>query len=72
MQKGHLLAHGNAYEVLLQSDVQAELGASPLVADIASSLTLTGMDVRGNGYRPRSRQELLEAISLFHRQENNR
>jgi cobalt/nickel transport system ATP-binding protein len=72
LRNGQLLAHGNAAEVLLQPDVQAELGASPLVADIATSLTLTGMDVRVNGYLPRNKSELLKAISEVHRQENNR
>jgi cobalt/nickel transport system ATP-binding protein len=72
MQNGRLLAHGIAAEVLLQSDVQAELGVSPLVADITSALTLTGMDVRGKGYLPRSRSDLLKAISAFQRQENDR
>jgi cobalt/nickel transport system ATP-binding protein len=71
MQKGQLLAHGNAAEVLLQPEVQAELGASPLVADVAASLALTGMDVRDKGYLPRSRQELLATISAFHRQESD-
>ncbi|MFA7403287.1 MAG: ABC transporter ATP-binding protein [Pelobacteraceae bacterium] len=71
LRNGRLLAHGNAAEVLLQPDVQTELGASPLVADIATSLTLTGMDVRVNGYLPRSKSELLKAISELHRQENN-
>lgn len=71
LRNGTLLAHGPAAEVLLQPDVQNELGASPLVADIATSLALTGMDVRGKGYLPRSRRELLEAISQFHRQESN-
>ena len=70
LQKGQLLAQGNAAEILLQPEIQAELGASPLVAEIYSSLTLTGMDVRVNGYLPRSRSELLKAISKFHRQEN--
>jgi cobalt/nickel transport system ATP-binding protein len=70
LRKGQLLAQGSAAEVLLQPEIQAELGASPLVAEITSSLTLTGMDVRVNGYLPRSRSELLQVISEFHRQEN--
>jgi cobalt/nickel transport system ATP-binding protein len=75
LQRGQLLAQGKATEILLQPEIQAELGASPLVAEISSSLTLTGMDLhvngRVNGYLPRSRSELLKAISKFHRQENN-
>lgn len=70
LKSGQMLAHGDAADVLLQPDVQVELGAAPLVADIAASLALTGMDVRVNGYLPRSRQELLAAISAFHTQEN--
>jgi cobalt/nickel transport system ATP-binding protein len=70
LQKGRLLAHGTAAEVLLQPEVQAELGASPLVAEITRSLILTGMDVRVNGYLPRNRNGLMKAISEFHRQEN--
>jgi cobalt/nickel transport system ATP-binding protein len=72
LQKGRLLAQGAATELLQQPDVQAELGAAPVIADIAASLALTGMNVRGKGCLPRSRQELLAAISVFHRQENNR
>lgn len=70
LQQGRLLAQGSTTEVLLRSDVQAELGTSPLVAEIAASLTLTGMDVRDKGYLPRSRGELLKKICAFHRQEN--
>jgi cobalt/nickel transport system ATP-binding protein len=70
LKKGQLLAHGSAAEVLLQPEVRAELGASPLVAEITRSLILTGMDVHVNGYLPRSRNGLMKAISEFHRQEN--
>ncbi len=70
LQRGRLLAQGNVAEVLLKPDVQTELGSSPIVAEITSSLALTGMAVRVNGYLPRSRSELLKAISEFHRQEN--
>lgn len=72
MRKGQLLAHGAAAEILLQSGVQAELGDSPLVADIVNALTLTGMDVRGKGCLPRNRSELLKAISEFQQRENKR
>jgi hypothetical protein len=65
-----LLAQGNAAEVLLKSEVMTELGSSPIVAEITRSLALTGMAVRVNGYLPRSRSELLKAISEFHRQES--
>ncbi|NTV51052.1 MAG: ABC transporter ATP-binding protein [Geobacteraceae bacterium] len=70
LQRGRLLAQGNAADVLLRPEVQTELGSSPLVAEITRSLALTGMAVRVNGYLPRSRSELLKAISEFHRQEN--
>ena len=71
LQSGRLLAQGNVAEVLLKPDVQANLGSSPIVAEITRSLALTGMAVRVNGYLPRSRSELLKAISEFHRQEND-
>ncbi len=72
LQKGKLLAQGTAAVLLQQTEVQAELGASPVIADIAASLALTGMAVRDKGYLPRSRRELLAAISAFHRQESDR
>ena len=71
LQNGQRLAQGNAAEVLLNPEVQAELGSSPIVAEITTSLALTGMTVRVNGYLPRSRSELLQAISEFHQQEND-
>lgn len=70
LKNGQVLAQGNAADVLLQPDVKTELGAAPLFADIAASLALTGMDVRVNGYLPRSRSKLLKAIGRFQRQEN--
>ena len=70
LQRGRLLAQGNVAEVLLRPEVRTELGSSPIVAEITNSLALTGMTVRVNGYLPRSRSELLKAISEFHRQEN--
>ena len=69
LQNGRRLAQGNAADVLLRPEVQAELGSSPIVAEITSSLALTGVALRVNGYLPRSRNELLRAISAFHRQE---
>ena len=63
LQKGQLLAQGNASEVLLRAEVQTELSASPLVAEIASYLALTGVIVCANGYLPRNRAELLEALA---------
>lgn len=71
LQKGQLLAHGNAAEVLQQPEVLTELGVSPLVAEITRSLSLTGMDVRVKGYLPRSRSELLKAINEFRREETD-
>jgi len=63
LQKGQLLAQGNASEVLLLAEVQTELSASPLIAEIASYLTLTGVIVCANGYLPRNRVELLKALA---------
>jgi cobalt/nickel transport system ATP-binding protein len=71
MQKGQLLAQGNAAEILLRSDVQSELAASPLVAEVASYLTLTGMDVRVNGYLPRNRTALMKALANLKREEKD-
>jgi len=71
LQNGRRLAQGCAAEILLQPAVEAELGSSPLVAEITNSLALTGMAVRVNGYLPRSRGELLKAIREFHQQEND-
>lgn len=71
LQRGRLLAQGNAAAVLLRTEVQSELSASPLVAEVARSLALTGIDVCANGYTPRNRDELLKAIAGQARQESN-
>ncbi len=70
MRAGRVLAHGAPREVLLQKDVQDELGAVPLVAEISRQLSLLGIDLRDNGYLPRSKGELLKAITAHTRQEN--
>jgi cobalt/nickel transport system ATP-binding protein len=62
LQRGQVLAQGKAAEVLLRTEVQSELSASPLVAEISRSLALTGIDVCANGYPPRNRAELIQAI----------
>ena len=69
LQSGRLLAHGSPVEILQHADIQDELGAVPLVAEITRSLALIGIDLRDNGYLPRSRSELLKAISVQTRQE---
>ncbi len=70
MRSGGVLACGSPAEVLMQRDVQDELGAVPLVAEISRQLSLIGIDLRDNGYLPRSKSELLKAISSHTRQEN--
>ncbi|MGB9081325.1 MAG: ATP-binding cassette domain-containing protein [Desulfuromonadaceae bacterium] len=70
LQSGRLLAHGKPAEILLQEDVQDTLGATPLVAEIISSLSLIGIDLRDKGYLPRSKSELLKAITAQTRREN--
>ncbi len=72
LQSGRLLAHGAPTEILLQKDVQKELGAVPLVAEISRSLFLLGIDLRDNGYLPRSKSELLQALTAQIRQETRR
>jgi cobalt/nickel transport system ATP-binding protein len=57
LQSGRLLAHGTP-------------GATPLVAEIISSLSLIGIDLRDKGYLPRSKSELLKAITAQTRREN--
>ncbi|MDD2581638.1 MAG: ATP-binding cassette domain-containing protein, partial [Desulfuromonadaceae bacterium] len=70
LQSGRLLAHGLPAVVLQQADVQNELGAAPLVAEITRTLSLIGIDLRDKGYLPRSKSELLKAIIAQSRQEN--
>lgn len=70
LQSGRLLAHGTPAEILLRGDVQDTLGATPLVAEIIRSLSLIGIDLRDKGYLPRSKSELLKAITAQTRREN--
>ena len=70
MQTGRLLAHGGPTAILQQKDVQNELGAAPLVAEITHSLSLIGIDLRDKGYLPRCKSELLKALNAQIRQEN--
>ena len=69
LQSGELLAHGLPAEILQQEDVQDELGAAPLVAEITRTLSLIGIDLRDKGYLPRSKNELLKAITALSIQE---
>lgn len=72
LQEGRLLADGSATEALLRPDVHAELGAAPVVAEIAAVIALTGMDVYAKGYLPRSRFELAQAITEITGKEKTR
>lgn len=72
LQEGRLLADGAATEALVRPDVHAELGASPIVAEIAAALALSGTDVYANGYLPRSRSELVQTIAAEINKENVR
>ena len=70
MQNGRLLAHGVPATILLQEDVQGNLGAAPLVAEITRLLSLIGIDLRDKGYLPRCKSELLNALNEHTREEN--
>ena len=63
MEAGRLLAQGTPAEILIRDEVQNTLGGAPLVADIIRRLHLIGIDLRDKGYLPRSKSELLMAIS---------
>jgi len=69
MEAGRLLAQGAPTEILLRDDVQRALGGAPLIAEINRRLLLIGIDLRDNGYLPRSRSELLRAITAQTTQE---
>lgn len=64
MDGGQLLAHGTPATVLLQEDVHMKLGGAPLMVEISRALSLRGITLHDNGYVPRSRQELLAALTL--------
>ena len=70
MEAGRLLAQGAPAKILLRDDVQRALGGAPLIAEITRRLLLIGIDLRVNGYLPRSKGELLQAISAQTRQES--
>jgi len=70
LQSGRHLASGNATEILTQENVCKALGARPLVAEINRRLSLIGIDLRDIEYMPRTKRELLQAISSHTRQEN--
>jgi cobalt/nickel transport system ATP-binding protein len=69
LQAGRLLAQGIPDEIFLREEVRCSLGAAPMVAEISRQLSLIGIDLRDNGYPPRSKSELLTAISVHTRQE---
>ena len=70
LQSGRLLATGTATDILTQENVCKALGAKPLVAEINRRLSLIGIDLRDIEYMPRTKRELLQAISAHTRQEN--
>ncbi len=65
MEAGRLLAEGAPTKILLRDDVQSALGGTPFVAEITRQLLLIGIDLRDNEYLPRSKSELLLAISAL-------
>ncbi|MHB8123030.1 MAG: energy-coupling factor ABC transporter ATP-binding protein [Desulfuromonadaceae bacterium] len=72
LQSGHLLASGTATDILTRENVCKALGTKPLVAEINRRLSLIGIDLRDIEYMPRTKRELLQAISAHTRQENKR
>lgn len=72
LQSGRLFAKGIPTETLLQESVQSTLGAKPLVAEITRQLSLIGIDLRDNGYLPRSKSELLKVLTAPSREEKSR
>jgi cobalt/nickel transport system ATP-binding protein len=71
LQNGRMLAQGGALELLMQPLVHTELGSAPIVAEISRALALTGTIVYDNGYLPRTGAELVRALLLQSRQEND-
>lgn len=69
LQSGSLLSSGDPTTVLLQDPVRKALGATPLVAEITERLSLLGINLRDKEYQPRSKNELLKALSALGRQE---
>lgn len=72
LKEGRLLLQGPAMDVLIRPEVCQELGSSPMAAEIARSLALTGIDIYANGYPPRNVAELLKSIAEQTKQESNR
>ena len=72
LQEGRMLAGGTATEALVRPEVHTELGASPIVAEIAAAIFLTGLDVYANGCLPRSKMELMQSIATNIKKENAR
>lgn len=63
LKEGRLLSQGAAMDTLMLPEVHKELGCSPVVAEIARFLSLTGIDIYANGYPPRNSAELMRAIA---------
>jgi cobalt/nickel transport system ATP-binding protein len=70
LHEGRLLAQGAAPDLLSQPTMHAELGAAPLVAELAGALALTGISVYDKGYLPRTGAELVRMLHNLSRQEN--
>jgi cobalt/nickel transport system ATP-binding protein len=70
LHEGRLLAQGAAPDLLSQPTVHAELGAAPLIAELAGALALTGISVYDKGYLPRTGAELVRMLHNLSRQEN--
>lgn len=71
LKSGFRLAHGDPTRILLSEDVQNELGAAPLVAEISRALALTGIAGYGNDYLPRTGEDIVQMLNLHSRQGNN-
>jgi cobalt/nickel transport system ATP-binding protein len=70
MAAGQLRGHGAPTETLQRPDIQQILGSTPLMAELCHALLLRGIDLRANGYVPRSREELLAALAITTTREN--
>lgn len=70
LRSGRLLAHGVPADILQHEEVQNELGAAPIVAELIRVLALTGTGGYDNGYLPRTGAELVRALQNRKSQEN--
>ncbi|MDD2897805.1 MAG: ATP-binding cassette domain-containing protein [Desulfuromonadaceae bacterium] len=70
LHAGQLLASGNPSGILLREDVRTTLGATPLVAEITSRLSLIGVDLHDKENLPRNKSDLLHALAIYTRKEH--